>query len=279
LKQIFWKICEFLKNIWSNITTEDKTMQNFVLHDSAVARQSLTEISPTHSDSEIDPADLDRGPALRAASYSAGPDLAPMHNRLKRAFDIVGALLLIVGFAPLLLLLAMIISLDGGPALFRHRRIGAGGRSFKCWKFRSMVVDAEAALAQTLATDPLARREWARDFKLRNDPRITPLGQFLRKSSLDELPQLFNVIAGDMSLIGPRPIVTDEIGRYGAAFADYAACRPGLTGLWQVSGRNDIDYAERVAIDRRYARTWSFWGDIAILFRTVGVVLRHSGAY
>jgi exopolysaccharide production protein ExoY len=254
-------------------------MQNSILHDNTVARHSLAEISPTHSDSEIDPASLGRGPALREVRYSARPDLAPMRNRLKRVFDIVGALLLIAGLAPLLLLLAMVISLDGGPALFGHRRIGAGGRSFKCWKFRSMVVDAEAALAHTLATDPQARREWARDFKLRNDPRITPLGRFLRKSSLDELPQLFNVIAGDMSLIGPRPIVTDEIGRYGAAFADYTACRPGLTGLWQVSGRNDIDYAERVAIDRRYAHTRSFWGDLAILFRTVGVVLRRSGAY
>jgi undecaprenyl-phosphate galactose phosphotransferase len=204
---------------------------------------------------------------------------APGRSRLKRSFDIVAGLLLLFAFAPLLLFLMLAVAADGGPPLFGHRRIGAGGRPFKCWKFRSMVVDAEAALAQTLASDPEARREWQRDFKLRKDPRVTRLGQFLRKSSLDELPQLLNIITGEMSLIGPRPIVTDEVERYGAGFADYTACRPGLTGLWQVSGRNDIDYAERVAIDRRYARSWSFKGDMAILARTVGVVLRRNGAY
>ncbi|MEI9984567.1 MAG: sugar transferase [Aliidongia sp.] len=130
-----------------------------------------------------------------------------------------------------------------------------------------------------LATDPEARREWQRDFKLRKDPRVTSLGRFLRKSSLDELPQLFSVVTGEMSLIGPRPIVADEIARYGAGFSDYAACRPGITGLWQVSGRNDVDYSERVEIDSRYARNWTLVGDISILFRTVSVVLRRDGAY
>lgn len=254
-------------------------MQNSILHDNTVARQKISGIDPVHHESEVDPMLIGLGSVLREMTYSAGPDRAPIDNRLKRVLDIVGGLLLSVAFAPLFLLLAALISRDGGPVLFGHRRIGAGGRSFRCWKFRSMVVDAEAALARTLASDPQARREWARDFKLRNDPRITSLGRFLRKTSLDELPQLFNVIMGDMSLVGPRPIVTDEIGRYGAAFADYAACRPGLTGLWQVSGRNDIDYAERVAIDRRYARTCSFGGDFVILIRTVGVVLRRGGAY
>jgi lipopolysaccharide/colanic/teichoic acid biosynthesis glycosyltransferase len=204
---------------------------------------------------------------------------APAHSRLKRRFDLLAGIFLLICFAPLLMFLALAVSRDGGPVLFGHRRIGAGGRPFTCWKFRSMVVDAEAVLARTLATDSEARREWQRDFKLRKDPRVTPLGRFLRKSSLDELPQLFGVITGDMSLIGPRPIVAEEIGRYGAGFADYAACRPGITGLWQVSGRNDVDYAERVAIDSRYARTWSFMGDMAILYRTVGVVLRRDGAY
>ena len=204
---------------------------------------------------------------------------APAKSRLKRAFDLVAGLGLLVFFAPLLLILAAAVSRDGGPALFGHRRIGAGGQPFICWKFRSMVVDAEAALARTLASNPEARREWERDFKLRNDPRVTRLGRFLRKTSLDELPQLFSVITGEMSLIGPRPIVADEITRYGAGFSDYTACRPGLTGLWQVSGRNDVDYAERVAIDSRYARNWSFLGDLSILVRTIGVVLRRSGAY
>jgi len=204
---------------------------------------------------------------------------APAKSRAKRVFDVTVGLLLLAFFAPLLVLLAVAVKRDGGPALFGHRRIGAGGQHFTCWKFRSMVVDAEAALKHTLATDPEARREWERDFKLRNDPRVTKLGRFLRKSSLDELPQLFSVITGEMSLIGPRPIVADEVARYGGGFSDYAACRPGLTGLWQVSGRNDVDYAERVAIDSRYARNWSFLQDMSILVRTVGVVLRRSGAY
>ena len=230
----------------------------------------------------------DRAPEFRpgAATIRFGvpantsnPQLVPARSRLKRGFDIVAGTLLLIGFAPLLGLLALVVSLDGGPALFGHRRVGADGRPFTCWKFRSMVVNAEAVLAETLARDPQARREWQRDFKLKNDPRVTRLGRFLRKSSMDELPQLLSVITGEMSLIGPRPIVTAEVERYGTAFADYAACRPGITGLWQVSGRNDIDYASRVAIDRQYARSWSFLGDLTILMKTVGVVLRRSGAY
>jgi len=253
--------------------------QNFILRDSAAGRNA-TAISMrvrrrrtpqfTFGSAVI---------ALDDRTESEAVFPAPARSRLKRGFDVVAGLLLLLGFAPLLLLLALAVASDGGPALFGHRRVGAGGRPFKCWKFRSMVVDAEAALARTLANDPEARREWQRDFKLRRDPRVTRLGRFLRKSSLDELPQLFSVITGKMSLIGPRPIVADEVERYGAGFADYTACRPGITGLWQVSGRNDIDYAERVAIDRRYLRSWSFAGDMAILVRTVGVVLRRNGAY
>jgi Undecaprenyl-phosphate galactose phosphotransferase WbaP len=230
----------------------------------------------------------DRAPEFRsgattirfgAPANTYAPVRAPARNRLKRGFDVVFGTLLLIALAPLMALLAIAVTRDRGPALFGHRRVGADGRSFTCWKFRSMVVDAEAVLAETLARDPQARREWQRDFKLKNDPRVTPLGRFLRKSSLDELPQLLSVITGEMSLIGPRPIVTAEIERYGAAFAEYAACRPGITGLWQVSGRNDIDYASRVAIDRHYARSWSFLGDLTILMKTVGVVLRRSGAY
>ena len=204
---------------------------------------------------------------------------APAERRSKRAFDIVASLALIVLFGPLLLVLALVVRCDGGPALFGHRRIGAGGTSFRCWKFRSMVPDAEAVLAHTLATDPKARAEWDRDFKLRQDPRVTPLGAFLRKSSLDELPQLFNVLKGEMSLVGPRPIVAAEVERYGQAMEEYRACKPGITGLWQVSGRNDVNYAERVELDRRYAWSWSLKGDLVILVRTLGVVARRSGAY
>jgi len=204
---------------------------------------------------------------------------APAGRRSKRAFDVVASIALIVLFGPLLLLIALAVRCDGGPALFGHRRIGAAGTSFRCWKFRSMVLDSEAVLAQTLATDPVARAEWDKDFKLRNDPRVTPLGNFLRKSSLDELPQLFNVLKGEMSLVGPRPIVAAEVERYGQAMEEYRACKPGITGLWQVSGRNDVDYAERVELDRRYAWSWSLKGDLIILVRTLGVVARRSGAY
>jgi undecaprenyl-phosphate galactose phosphotransferase len=208
------------------------------------------------------------------------PVLAAPADRLsKRAFDVAASIALIVLFGPLLLLIALAVRCDGGPALFGHRRIGAAGTSFRCWKFRSMVLDSETVLARTLATDPMARAEWDKDFKLRKDPRVTPLGAFLRKSSLDELPQLFNVLKGEMSLVGPRPIVAAEVERYGQAMEEYRACKPGITGLWQVSGRNDVDYAERVELDRRYAWNWSLKGDLMILFRTLGVVVRRSGAY
>jgi exopolysaccharide production protein ExoY len=221
--------------------------------------------------------------AAHRAAVRPGSPLAnltkPADRRSKRAFDLVASLLLIALFGPFLALLALAVRLDGGPALFGHRRIGAAGESFRCWKFRSMVLDAEAVLAHTLATDPAARAEWDKDFKLRNDPRVTRLGSFLRRSSLDELPQLFNVLKGEMSLVGPRPIVAAEVERYGLAMEEYRACKPGITGLWQVSGRNDIDYAARVELDRRYAWTWSLKNDLMILVRTLGVVARRSGAY
>lgn len=197
----------------------------------------------------------------------------------KRVFDVVGALGLIVLFLPLMAVVYALIRLDGGPAVFAHARVGANGRRFKVLKFRTMVQDADTVLAELLARDAPARAEWERDFKLQNDPRITGVGRFLRRSSLDELPQLFNVLAGSMSLVGPRPIVHAEVSRYGAAIADYYRCKPGLTGLWQVSGRNDVSYAERVALDSLYVRSWSFWADIWLMFRTVGVVINRSGAY
>ena len=142
-----------------------------------------------------------------------------------------------------------------------------------------MVLNADEVLAKLLETDPAARAEWERDFKLRADPRITPIGRFLRVSSLDELPQLFNVIAGEMSLIGPRPIVAEEVARYGEAYRYYCACRPGMTGIWQVSGRNRVDYGRRVFYDQQYAMSWSFLLDLALLCRTVVVVTLRNGAY
>jgi undecaprenyl-phosphate galactose phosphotransferase len=228
------------------------------------------------------------GAGAYGTSYSSRQNSAPSERPLsrapadqiaKRAFDLVVSFALVLVLGPLLLAIALAVRCDGGSALFGHRRIGARGRVFRCWKFRSMVPNADVVLARTLANDPAARAEWDRDFKLKCDPRVTPLGRFLRKSSLDELPQLFNVLKGEMSLVGPRPIVVAEVERYGAVIHEYHACKPGITGLWQVSGRNDVGYAARVELDRTYARTWSLKRDIIILFRTAGVVARRSGAY
>ena len=176
-------------------------------------------------------------------------------------------------------IVALITRMDGGSILYGHRRIGARGQSFTCWKFRTMVPNAAAVLSEILARDPQTRTEWERDFKLKSDPRVTRAGKFLRTTSLDELPQLFNVLKGEMSLVGPRPIVRDEIPRYGAAFHDYVRCRPGITGIWQVSGRTDTDYATRVRLDQRYARSRSLGLDCRILALTARVVIRRHGAY
>lgn len=197
-----------------------------------------------------------------------------------RAFDIVIAVLAIVFAAPLLLAVAVAVKFsDGGPALFAHQRIGAGGRPFRCLKFRSMVLDADARLARLLEADPGARGEWERDHKLRKDPRITAVGEFLRRSSLDELPQLFNVLRGEMSIVGPRPIVAAEARRYGQRFAWYCKIRPGITGYWQVSGRSDTTYRRRMAMDIIYAKNKSVWWDIKIVFLTVPAVLLARGSY
>jgi Undecaprenyl-phosphate galactose phosphotransferase WbaP len=214
--------------------------------------------------------------AGRAPAWGAKP---PKLRRRKRLFDLVFGAALIVFLAPLMLIIAALVKLDGGPVLYGHRRVGADRQGFRCWKFRSMVVNADRVLADVLRADPEALAQWQRDFKLRSDPRITPIGRFLRTTSLDELPQLFNVMAGDMSLIGPRPIVTEEIERYGDAFRHYCACRPGMTGLWQVSGRNGVDYVRRVKFDEQYATSWSLLLDFSVLCRTVVVVTQRSGAY
>ncbi|MFH5255376.1 sugar transferase [Burkholderia semiarida] len=197
----------------------------------------------------------------------------------KRVFDLIAATALVVLLSPVLAVIAIAVRLDGGPCLYAHVRIGLRGRPFRCLKFRTMRPDAERHLKRLLETDPQARAEWAREFKLKRDTRITTAGRILRRTSLDELPQLINVIRGDMSLVGPRPVVSAELSRYGSDIAYYLAVRPGMTGLWQISGRNDIGYASRVALDVRYVRTWSMGGDLHILFKTVGVVVRGTGAY
>ncbi len=200
-------------------------------------------------------------------------------NAFGRVLEVIIALAAVIVLAPVLLLIALVVwAQDGGSPIFVHQRLGFGGVLFPCLKFRSMVVDSQARLADLLASNPEAAAEWARDQKLRNDPRITKLGQWLRKTSLDELPQLFNVLAGQMSLVGPRPIVESEVWRYGRYFQHYCSVRPGITGLWQVSGRNDLSYRRRVVLDTVYARTRSLAVDLAIMLRTVPAMLSGRGS-
>jgi exopolysaccharide production protein ExoY len=235
-----------------------------------VHRTTVTE--PPQNRSRLHAAAMDRSGGVGVAE-------APADNPSKRFVDFLLAAAILLLLLPAMLVVAVAIRLDGGPALFGHRRVGADGRNFRCWKFRTMVTNADEVLARLLANDAEARTEWQRDFKLRRDPRVTRIGRVLRATSLDELPQLFNVLRGEMSLVGPRPIVADEIKRYGAAFHDYARCRPGMTGVWQVSGRNDVDYGARVRLDQEYARRWSLVRDCRILMKTPAVVLQKHGAY
>lgn len=201
-------------------------------------------------------------------------------ERRTRLLDLTIALLALIFFAPLMILVALAVWASGpGPILFRQARIGRGGGSFGCLKFRTMIVNAEEALELAIASCSLAREEWERDQKLRDDPRTTKVGRVLRKLSLDELPQIFNVIAGDMSIVGPRPIVRDEIDRYGTLFEDYCSVKPGITGLWQISGRNDVSYGERVRLDAEYAATKSITTDLVIILKTVPAVIFARGCY
>ena len=197
----------------------------------------------------------------------------------KRVFDIVASFLALVLLAPLFLIVAVAIKKDGGPAFYSHRRVGRDGAMFSCLKFRSMYEDSEKRLETLLAHNTEAKTEWEEHYKLKNDPRITRLGHFLRESSIDELPQLLNVLKGDMSLVGPRPIILKELEKYGEAKGTYLSVRPGLTGLWQVSGRNDLDYETRVALDVEYVESYSFRTDLIILVKTIRVVLEGRGAY
>jgi Undecaprenyl-phosphate galactose phosphotransferase WbaP len=202
----------------------------------------------------------------------------PVARATKIAFDLIASSLALVVLAPVLVVIAAAVSLDGGSVLYGHKRIGAGGRVFKCLKFRSMVVNGDDVLRQLLAEDPDAADEWTRTQKLRNDPRVTWIGRILRKTSLDELPQLLNVIQLDMSLVGPRPIVSLEIPKYAEDITYYYETRPGITGLWQVSGRSDTTYAQRVRLDSWYVKNWTIWQDLAILFKTIPAVISGRGA-
>lgn len=240
---------------------------------------------------------IDRSPTV-AALASAAVDVTPGHftvsrwgrTRLdhaggaertqplgglpKRGLDVLGASIALVLLAPIMLTVVGLVRLVmGGPAIFAHKRVGFDGRIFVCYKFRTMLVDGDEVLRRHLTSDPDAAEEWRTTRKLRNDPRVGCLGNILRKSSIDELPQLFNVLRGDMSLVGPRPVVPDEIERYGRHARMYLRARPGLTGMWQVSGRNRVSYAARIARDVYYARHWSLWLDLALLIKTIPAVM------
>ena len=209
---------------------------------------------------------------------AAGGARVGVGERLRRCADRLIALFLLVATSPLMLVLAVLIRKDGGPATFAHYRVTSSGRLFRCYKFRSMCVGAERALGDILGKDAALREEWRRNFKLVNDPRVTLIGRFLRRTSLDELPQLVNVLRGEMALVGPRPITVTELRLYGATRWRYLSVLPGMTGLWQVSGRNGISYERRVQLDDDYVRNRSIWLDCWILARTVVVVLTRDGA-
>jgi lipopolysaccharide/colanic/teichoic acid biosynthesis glycosyltransferase len=197
---------------------------------------------------------------------------------VRRILDVSAAVLFLILAAPLMLVIALAVAIDGGPVFYRHQRVGRDRKPFPCIKFRTMILGADECLHEYLHYHPAAAREWRDAQKLEFDPRVTSVGRFLRSSSLDELPQLFNVVRGDMSLIGPRPVTTAELYHYGQAADLYAAVRPGITGLWQVSGRNDVSYAHRVELDARYVRGRSLRLDLWILIRTPIVVLSRRGA-
>lgn len=220
---------------------------------------------------------LGRTPKSEAIStYSAGECQIRLGKRL---FDIVGAIAIGLLMLPLMLVVSIAIRITGSPIIFWHTRIGQRRRPFRCYKFRSMIPDAEEKLQEMLRSDPKALQEWRANHKLMGDPRVTRMGNFLRKSSLDELPQLWNVLKGDMSLVGPRPIVADELERYGNKAQQYCSVKPGMTGLWQISGRNKTTYSRRVSLDVLYIRKQTLRVDCWVLWQTMFVVLRRIGAY
>ncbi|MGO4573838.1 sugar transferase [Microvirga sp. 2TAF3] len=216
---------------------------------------------------------------LRVNIFASKQSLIPIASQLiKRSLDVIAAFFLLVLATPLMLVIAALVAIDGGAAFYRHERIGAKGLPFSCIKFRTMILDAERCLDEYLSYHPQARDEWRREQKLAFDPRVTAIGRILRLSSLDELPQLINVIKGDMSLVGPRPITSLETPHYGLAISLYKSVRPGITGLWQISGRNDVGYEQRVRLDEYYVANRSLLLDLWILLRTPAAVLSRRGA-
>ncbi|HAT1574066.1 TPA: undecaprenyl-phosphate galactose phosphotransferase WbaP [Raoultella ornithinolytica] len=282
-----------LENNLNWLSTKDKKTQFIVAvesHQSEIRNTWLrnfmikgyryVSVIPTLRGMPLDSTDMSFIFSHEVMIFRVQQNLAKWSSRvIKRLFDIFGSLAIIVLLSPALIYISRKVKKDGGPAIYGHERIGKDGRPFKCLKFRSMVINSKEVLAELLEKDLAAKEEWDATFKLKNDPRITKIGGFLRRTSLDELPQLFNVLKGEMSLVGPRPIITAELERYNDEVDYYLLSKPGMTGLWQVSGRSDVDYETRVYLDAWYVKNWSMWNDIAILFKTIGVVLKKDGAY
>ncbi|WP_177331784.1 undecaprenyl-phosphate galactose phosphotransferase WbaP [Klebsiella michiganensis] len=262
------------------VESDQSEVRNSWLRNFMIRGFRYVSVIPTLRGMPLDSTDMSFIFTHEVMIFRVQQNLAKLSSRiLKRMFDIMGSLVIITLLSPALIYICCKVKKDGGPAIFGHERIGKGGKSFKCLKFRSMVINSKEVLQELLENDPVAREEWDATFKLKNDPRITKIGSILRRTSLDELPQLFNVLKGEMSLVGPRPIITAELERYNEEVDYYLLSKPGMTGLWQVSGRSDVDYETRVYLDAWYVKNWSMWNDIAILFKTISVVLKKDGAY
>lgn len=262
------------------VESHQSDMRNKWLREFMINGYRYVSVIPTLRGMPLDSTDMSFIFSHEVMIFRVQHNLAKHSSRIiKRMFDIIASIGIIILLSPLLIYISYKVKKDGGPAIYGHERVGKNGKSFKCLKFRSMIINSKEVLENVLASDPEAKAEWDATFKLKNDPRITPIGNFLRRTSLDELPQLFNVLKGEMSLVGPRPIITAELERYNDEVDYYLLSKPGMTGLWQVSGRSDVDYDTRVYLDAWYVKNWSMWNDIAILFKTVSVVLRRDGAY
>ncbi|QBG07460.1 undecaprenyl-phosphate galactose phosphotransferase WbaP [Klebsiella huaxiensis] len=262
------------------VESHQSEVRNTWLRNFMIKGYRYVSVIPTLRGMPLDSTDMSFIFSHEVMIFRVQQNLAKLSSRIiKRVFDVVGALSIILLLSPLLIYICMKVKKDGGPAIYGHERIGKGGKPFKCLKFRSMVINSKEVLEELLNSDLNAKLEWDTTFKLKNDPRITKIGGILRRTSLDELPQLFNVLKGEMSLVGPRPIITAELERYNDEVDYYLLSKPGMTGLWQVSGRSDVDYETRVYLDAWYVKNWSMWNDVAILFKTFSVVINKDGAY
>lgn len=262
------------------VESENSSLRNDWLRYLMLHGYRFVSVIPTLRGMPVDSTDMSFIFSHEVMIFRVQQNLEKISSRmLKRSFDILFSMLIIIAVSPLFLFICWKVKKDGGPAIYGHERIGKNGTKFKCLKFRSMAVNSKELLEKLLEKDPQAREEWEETFKLKNDPRITSIGHLLRRTSMDELPQLFNVLKGEMSLVGPRPIIYEELERYEEQVDYYLMSKPGMTGLWQVSGRSDVDYETRVYFDAWYVKNWSMWNDIAILLKTVAVVLKRDGAY